>query len=289
MRVNLSPDEYFRSAIELDVNLPELVPHFINLVRKRWTGNPNAKNIGEIPNMLYDVQGSHGPDEVGLVYTAKMEEPMPKPYSHENKWEVTARCSIGQEGNNHKFVWTPPSHSRLHLSVNAQRYFCPKDYFEWRVSSETCLFPVEEEIHLSLRWVDGKLQNHWNDREDPFKGRTSFLRYRRSSGGGFGVGLNKEQVKEYVASTLGYGEGVLEKHFAHNPRNSTEEFHDIGYKPVLDYLAKLSSNPKLPLILNEQSTPRVTQEQAVDFLINEALSALEQFAQSGQPQTTKVI
>ncbi len=198
---------------------------------------------------------------------------------------------------------------RLHLSIYGARNFLPKDKSE---KSESNHFGyVSESIHFSMRWLDGKFDNKWNNPESWLskdKSQKSYSRFNEKRTTYYET-LNNEEgidgaisdgrislenaleiisprrdkvlkslnVKEFLSffpkdTSLEQIEDVmLMRHFRR--KNS---FPSIGYRPVLDILSKFGECS----VQDSAEMEKIGVEEGIEYMFGKILPAMKRFTQS---------
>lgn len=163
-----------------DVKLSPEIQRALELTKPIWTKSSS------IP-LAYVDSGNHG-YRIGLVFNAAEFEGI---IDHETmhdfvRRELIARVSVGgsrkktgyetkEDSLGNEVDFSNPN--RVHVSVLGRRHFFPKEWrnlpYEndgWgRRVDKRFVTPVVEEVHVSMRWIDGKF-NDWNNPEEWYKG-----------------------------------------------------------------------------------------------------------------------
>ncbi len=166
---------YFRA----DVKLSPEIQRALELTKPLWIKN------SPVP-LAYVDSGNHGYG-IGLVFNAgECEGILNGDMRDFVRRELVARVSVG--GSRKKKDGTAEDKSelesevdfsnpsRIHISVLGRRQFFPKEWRDlpyeddgWgRKADKRLITPVVEEVHVSMRWLDGQF-NNWNDMEEWYK------------------------------------------------------------------------------------------------------------------------
>lgn len=123
MKIALTGQKYSDQAMIVDVELPDVVKKAIDAIYQVWkTHLPSI-----IPQLRYDVQTSHGPDDIGLVFEPTLWKKFPElPISIGYQQNISVRISSGFKRKNREGTQRtidPKEFNRMHFSVSGSRGF----------------------------------------------------------------------------------------------------------------------------------------------------------------------
>ena len=279
MKIGLIGNETSKSAIEVDVRLPDEVKFAHDAIRRLWDGKP-ASNIGAVPWMVYNNQQSHGPDSPGLIYHANRDIRFPNVpgfnYSDSSE-NVGVRISVGMdrpyEQKKEPLIVSPEDFNRMHFGISATRGFFPGDYLESKSNDDkTCINTDRETVLVSLRWLarDGNFKfDDWNREGIRFNwDRATYATYRQGRGG-FSMGIGQE------------GEKNIQKYLEGIPRRErllqvTADERIRGYEPVLDFLSRFGDVSAG----DAERIPGMNPKQGIEYLMKNVLPAMDRFVKA---------
>lgn len=210
-----------KDAVLYEVDLPEEITRGLELIDSHLP-------IGGTPIMTQSLQGHN--HDYGLVFRIGdyssvnlIPEGLCTSFSRKG---LVARVSMGmpesiETRNGSELVLKDPTQlTRLHLNVYGARNFLPPE--EERVTEDNQFNYATEEIHFSLRWVNGVFDNRWNnpsiwisEKDDRSLGKPEFDDMRTT----------------YCQS--GSRRNGLNRHFRHNHSGVKQEYFDRSIGPVI--------------------------------------------------------
>lgn len=225
-----------RGELDLEVPAPELVGKAISLIQDNWKGYELAGDIEGIP-IAKSQNVEHG-GELGFVF-----ENFHLPYWGKKKeisgnderepYQLKARVSYGLKQDNESRIIKVSDFERLHISLKGTR-----DLEDGRSFG----------THISLRWLDGKLDD-WNNADEwlPVDGYSI-------------------HAKRYNGKRTSYsGEGL--EYGLKNRNNGT-----LGYQPVIRDLG---------LDVTKKEIHSMSMEEGVDFLFGNVMPIMTEKYVSG--------
>jgi len=253
------PGDFPRTYIRFPMpQLPEEADLFLRYIHHEWKDHPHSRLRG-MPICTIDAgEGGHGPNNPGLIFTESVGETR---LDERFSYNVVARCSFGiqrpyEDKDVKFFAYNLEEFNRFHISIYAEREFVADDDTK---SDDRSAYMWKEDLNISLRWVDGKFQTGWNDKERieaRFGGinekRTTYLRSRSHGGRSDGRGLT----------------GVVRR-----AKVSDKELI-YGYEAVLGFLSRFGD-------ISPQDTDAISKmsfKEGLDFLIDQVRPCAEQFA-----------
>lgn len=309
----LYPYEEFADSgsIQADIKLPSEVEKGITLSQEAF-GTPG------LPFVRID-DGGHGP--FGMIFCEGMSDfPVVKlsndSYHADPKWGVQTRISFGPLTSKTRQVNAPSDFSnyRLHISVRAGRIANLNAQLEERWESHRErkweLRGDQEEVHFSLRWLDGKFDD-WSDvnlwkkeQKSKFMNRHTFndmrtslhttVTNRRISIMG-PTGSTQDEFARRFAKIYGKRKHLLppnaplgdfrkaypgfdDQYLLHafGCREDSQQIPVIGYSPVLDVLSNYGEVSKK----DARKILRMSPAEGTEFLFGKVLPAMINYARA---------
>jgi hypothetical protein len=254
-----TPGDFPRTYIKFPMPLlPEEVDFFLRYVHHEWIKHPHSR-LKELPICTIDAgEGGHGLDNPGLIFTESIGETR---IEERFRYNVVARCSFGmvrqyEDKDVPLYIFDPDKFNRFHISIYANREFVADDDTK---SDDRTVYKWKEEVNVSLRWVDGKFETGWNDKE----------RIEAKYGG-----INEKRTTYLKSSSWG---GISDdRGLTGVVRRSKVSDQKLiyGYEAVLGFLSRFGD-------ISPQDTEAISNMsfmQGLDFLVDKVRPCAEKFA-----------
>jgi hypothetical protein len=168
-----------KESVLYEVVLPKRVEEAINIMRDKF-------EVENIPPLAFQTFAGHRND-YGLIFRNNYHEDVdlnPNDCSSKIRTKnLVGRVSFGmnyKEELREKGIFCKDTSklNRLHINLFGSRRFLPKNFEVIQDSDEEHFNYLSEQIHFSLRWIEGKFDNAWNDLSEWERNKESLYLHR---------------------------------------------------------------------------------------------------------------